>query len=174
MHETPGVPDSGESGLRAANTRLRELLAERDARIAEQTAGNAVLREALTALQSQVVDLAAQVKTNSRNSSEPPSSDGPAKPSPKSLRGKSGRKPGRPEGQHGATMELSEYPDKTVKHRPGKCPCCGKSLKKAPVTAVGRRQVIDIPPVKVVTTEHPRCGGRWRLRLRRRLGLLRG
>ena len=154
MPEVPGVPDSGESGLRAANTRLRKLLAERDAQIAEQAAEIAVLREALAGLQSQVADLIAQVKTNSRNSSKPPSSDGPAKPSPKSLRGKSGRKPGRPKGQPGATMELSEHPDKTVKHRPARCSCCGKSLNKAPVTAVERRQVIDIPPVKAVTTEH--------------------
>jgi len=151
----PGVPDSGDGGLRAANTRLRGLLAERDAEIAS-------LRELVTALQSQIADLAAQVKTNSRNSSKPPSSDGPARPSPKSLRGKSGRRPGRPDGQPGATMELSEHPDRTVKHRPVRCSCCGKSLKKAPVTAVERRQVTDIPPVKAVTTEHQmltvRCG----------------
>jgi len=122
----------------------------------------AALRELVAALRSQVADLAAQVKTNSRNSSKPPSSDGPAKPSPKSLRGKSGRKPGRPKGQPGATMELSEHPDKKVKHRPKRCSCCGKSLKNAPVTAVERRQVIDIPPVKAVTTEHQmltvKCG----------------
>ena len=49
-----------------------------------------------------------------------------------------------------------------MKHRPARCSCCGKSLKKAPVTAVERRQVIDIPPVKAVTTEHQmltvKCG----------------
>lgn len=144
------------------NARLRELLAGRDARIEEQAAENAALRELVAALQSQVADLAAQVKMNSRNSSKPPSSDGPAKPAPKSLRGRSGRKPGRPEGQPGATMELAGNPDKKVKHRPAKCGCCGKSLKNAPVTAVERRQVIDIPPVKAVTTEHQmltvRCG----------------
>jgi len=160
--EVPGVPDSGDGGLRAANTRLRELLADRDARIAEQAAENAVLREALAELQSQVADLAAQVKANSRNSSRPPSSDGPAKPAPKSLRGRSGRKPGRPKGQPGATMELSENPGKKVRHRPAKCARCGKALKSAPVTAVERRQVIDIPPVRAVTTEHQmltvRCG----------------
>jgi hypothetical protein len=116
--EVPGVPDSGDGGLRAANMRLRELLADRDARIVEQAAENAVLREALAELQWQVADLAAQVKANSRNSSRPPSSDGPAKPAPKSLRGRSGRKPGRPKGQPGATMELSENPGKKVRHRP--------------------------------------------------------
>jgi transposase len=153
--EVPGVPDSGDAGLRAANARLRELLSERDAE-------NAELRELVTALQAQVADLAAQVKSNSRNSSRPPSSDGLAKPSPKSLRGKSGRRPGRPKGQPGATMGLSDHPDKTVRHRPARCSCCGKSLKKAPVTGVERRQVIDIPPVKAVTTEHQlltvKCG----------------
>ena len=131
-------------------------------RLAERDAEIAVLREQLSAVQSQLADLAAQVKTNSRNSSKPPSSDGMAKPQPKSLRGKSGRKPGRPKGQPGATMELTEHPDKTVRHRPARCSCCGKSLKKAPVTAVERRQVIDIPPVKAVTTEHQmltvKCG----------------
>jgi transposase/uncharacterized coiled-coil protein SlyX len=150
----PDVPDGGDGGLRAANARLRELLAERDERIAEQDAEIAVLREALAGLQSQVADLAAQVKTNSRNSSKPPSSDGPARPAPKSLRGKSGRKPGRPKGQPGATMQLSEHPDKTVRHRPARCGCCGKSLKGAPETGMERRQVIDIPPVRAKTTEH--------------------
>lgn len=142
--EVPGVPDSGDGGLRAANARLRDLLAERDARlrdllaerdarIAEQAAENAVPREALAELQSQVADLAAQVKASSRNSSRPPSSDGPAKPAPKSLRGRSGRKPGRPKGQPGATMELSGHPDKKVRHRPAKCGRCGKSLRNTPV-----------------------------------------
>jgi transposase len=145
--EVTGVPDSGDAGLRGANARLRELLAERDAKIA-------VLLEQVVVLQSQVEGLAAQVKSNSRNSSKPPSSDGLAKPAPKSLRGKSGRKPGRPKGQPGVTMQLSEHPDKTVRHRPGRCGCCGKSLKGAPVTGTERRQVIDIPAVRARTTEH--------------------
>jgi transposase len=149
----PGVSEDA-AGLRAANARLRELLAERDERIAVQDAEIAVLREALARLQSQVADLAAQVKSNSRNSGRPPSSDGLAKPAPKSLRGKSGRKPGRPKGQPGATMELTDHPDSRVRHRPAKCGCCGKSLKGAEVTAVERRQVIDIPLVRAKTTEH--------------------
>jgi transposase/uncharacterized coiled-coil protein SlyX len=151
--ESPSVPDDA-AGLRAANARLRELLEERNGRIAEQDAEIAGLREVLAGLQAQVEALAAQAKANSRNSSKPPSSDGLAKPAPKSLRKKSGRKPGRPKGQPGATMQLSDHPDKTVKHRPKQCSCCGKSLKRAPVTGTERRQVTDIPPVKAVVTEH--------------------
>jgi transposase len=154
--EVPAVPGNA-AGLRAANARLRGLLAERDAEIAvlrEQNSEIAVLRESLAALQAQVEGLAAQVKASSRNSSKPPSSDGLAKPAPKSLRGKSGRKPGRPKGQPGATMGLTDHPDKKVRHRPAKCGCCGKSLKDAEVTAVERRQVIDIPQVRAKTTEH--------------------
>jgi transposase len=151
--EIPAIPDD-VAGLRAANARLRELLADRDVRIAGQDAEITVLREQLSGLASQVADLAARVQSNSRNSGKPPSSDGLGKPAPKSLRGKSGRKPGRPKGQPGATMQLSEHPDKTVRHRPARCGCCGKSLRKAPVTGAERRQVIDIPPVKAVTTEH--------------------
>jgi transposase len=152
--EVPGVPDSGDAGLRAANARLRGLLAERDERIAALAAENAELREQLAGLGAQVEALAAQVKSNSRNSSKPPSSDGPAKPSPKSLRGKSGRRPGRPEGQPGATMQLSDHPDKVVRHRPKACSCCGKPLRKGEVTGTERRQVIDIPPVRAQVTEH--------------------
>jgi transposase len=152
--ETSFVPDDS-AGLRGANARLRELLAERDAEVG-------LLREQLAALQSQVADLAAQVKSNSRNSSRPPSSDGLAKPAPKSLRGRSGRKPGRPKGQPGATMQLSDHPDRVVKHRPKRCGGCGKSLRRGEVTGTGRRQVIGIPPVKAEVTEHQmltvKCG----------------
>jgi len=159
--EVPSAPDDA-AGLRAANARLRVLLEEQNARIEEQDAEIAELREVLAGLKEQVEALAAQAKANSRNSSKPPSSDGLAKPAPKSLRGKSGRKPGRPKGQPGMTMQLSDHPDKTVKHRPKRCSCCGKSLKRAPVTETERRQVTDIPPVKAVVTEHQmltvRCG----------------
>jgi transposase len=51
-------------------------------------------------------------------------------------------------------MQLTDHPDKTVRHRPSRCGCCGKSLKGAPVTGTERRQVIDIPPVRARTTEH--------------------
>lgn len=86
----PAVPGAGEdaAGLRAANAGLRELLAERDAEIAvlrgqvAELAGlrarAAELAAEAAGLQAQVTDLAARVGQNSKNSSRPPSSDGPA------------------------------------------------------------------------------------------------
>jgi len=136
-----------EAGLRAANARLRELLAERDAEVAG-------LRALVAELQAQVADLAARAGQNSRNSSRPPSQDGLAKPAPRSLRKKSGRKPGRPKGQPGATMQLTEHPDRVVRHVPACCGSCGRGLAGARETGMERRQVTEIPPVKAEVTEH--------------------
>jgi len=56
-----------------------------------------VVRQAdrIEQLEAEVAELRRQVGQNSRNSSKPPSSDSPfIKPAPRSLRRKSGRKPG--------------------------------------------------------------------------------
>jgi len=156
----PGAPDDA-AGLRAANARLRELVAQRDAeitRLRAQVAETAALREQVAQLQAQVADLAARVGQNSKNSSRPPSSDGLAKPAPKSLRNKTGRKPGRPKGQPGATMQLSDHPDHVLRHEPGCCAGCGRGLAGAPQAGVIRRQVTEIPPVKAEVTEHRMIG----------------
>jgi transposase len=158
----PDVPDvpGDAAGLRAANARLRELLAERDAQVAE-------LRALVADLQAQVAELAARAGQNSKNSSRPPSSDGLGKPAPKSLRKKTGRKPGRPKGQPGVTMELTDQPDHVIRHEPPACRNCGTGLAGARETGAERRQVTEIPPVRAEVTEHqmierecPCCGER--------------
>lgn len=148
------------AGLRAANARLRELLAAKDTQI-EALTGQ------LEELRAQVADLAAQARQNSKNSSRPPSSDGLGKPAPKSLRKKTGRKPGRPKGQPGATMELTDHRDHVIRHEPPACRKCGTGLAGARETGAERRQVTEIPPVKAEVTEHqmiemecPCCGKR--------------
>jgi transposase len=155
-----GVPGDG---LRAANSRLRELLSERDAEIAvlrAQVAEVAELRAQVADLQAQVADLAARVSQNSKNSSRPPSSDGLGKPAPKSLRKKTGRKPGRPKGQPGATMRLTDHPDHVIRHEPGRCTGCARDLDGADEAGAERRQVTEIPPVKAEVTEHRLIGRR--------------
>ena len=158
------------AGLRTANARLRELLAERDAHIAHLLAQGAQVDELqarVAELQAQVADLTARVKQTSKNSSRPPSSDGLGKPAPKSLRKKTGRKPGLPKGQPGATMELTGTPDHVLRHEPPACRTCGTGLAGARQTGMERRQVTEIPPVKAEVTEHqmierecPCCGER--------------
>ncbi|MET8535084.1 IS66 family transposase [Streptomyces sp. NPDC005065] len=113
------------------------------------------LRSELAQARARIADLEAQLGQNSTNSSKPPSSDGLAKPAPKSLRGKSGRGPGRPKGQPGATLYQVETPDETFTHRPGPCTGCGADLSEAPVVGVERRQVFDLPEeIRLQVTEH--------------------
>lgn len=122
----------------------------------------------LAAATARVAELEAQVKANSRNSSKPPSSDGLAKPAPKSLRKKTGRKPGGQDGHQGRTLAQAAVPDREVAHEPGGCSGCGTSLAGRPVTGVERRQVFDLPEVKVEVVEHQLverecgCGARTR------------
>ncbi|MEY9997577.1 transposase [Streptomyces sp. V4I8] len=116
----------------------------------------AAARERIVVLEGQVVDLTARLGKNSANSSRPPSSDGLAKPAPKSLRGKSGRGPGRPKGQKGITLRQVADPDHRVEHRPhGPCAGCGADLAGAVVAGIERRQVFDLPErIGLEVTEH--------------------
>ena len=95
-----------------------ELLAEKDAQIA--------------ALTEKIAELTAKLdeknhKKNSGNSSTPPSNDRFDKPTPKSLREKSGRKPGGQPGHKGKGMKLDREPDEVVPHIPDKCQGCPKA-----------------------------------------------
>jgi len=120
---------------------LEALVTEQAARIAEQD-------RLIAELQAQVVELKAKLDQNSRNSSKAPSSDGYSKPSPKkrSLRERSGRKPGGQEGHEGAHLERVEVPDRQIPHEPDLCEGCGRDLADGEELPDGEsRQVFDIP-----------------------------
>ena len=116
----------------------------------------------LERVEARIAELEAQLGKNSSNSSKPPSSDGPAKPPPKSLRGRSGRRPGGQAGHRGQTLCQVGDPDRRERHEPGCCRGCGKDLARAPEAGAERRQVFDTPPITVAVTEHQlikrRCG----------------
>ena len=86
----------------------------------------------------------------------PPSGEGLAKPPPRSrsLRKKTGRRPGGQDGHPGTTLPQVAKPDREVRHEPGSCSGCGAGLAGRPVTGIERRQVFDLPPVTVKVTEH--------------------
>ena len=104
-----------------------------------------------------------QLKKNSRNSHKPPSSDG-LKKIPK-VRKPSGKKPGGQKGHKGTTLRMVGSPDILKVHKVERCGHCGQSLKGKKVLSYDRRQVFDLPPIKVEVTEHQaeikecgRCG----------------
>jgi transposase len=132
----------------ALQTQMNSMQAAYEKRIAELEAENAVLK-------ARVAELEAQLRTNSRNSSKPPSTDGLAKPAPKSLRRKSGHPPGGQPGHEGTTLRQVTDPSVIVRHEPAACGGCGSELGAAAMeVGCSRRQVFDIPPITVQVTEH--------------------
>jgi len=95
-----------------------------------------------------------KTKKDSNNSSLPPSKDENRPPRTSSLREKGGRKAGGQPGHDGKTLEMVDNPDEIVEHRACFCPECGKDVSSHPFEYYGKRQVIDIPVIKPIVTEH--------------------
>ena len=91
---------------------------------------------------------------NSRNSSIPPSKDENRPSKTQSLRESSGKKSGGQPGHKGHTREMTAFPDAVVDHNPDYCTCCGRDLCDINAELSSKRQVIDIPVVRPVCTEH--------------------
>ena len=122
--------------------------------LCDLSAENAALREENALLRERLKALEERLAQNSRNSSKPPSSDGPYKPAPRSLRRRGECKSGGQPGHKGHTLKMVENPDHTCLHQVDKCKKCGRSLKRKKATSIEKRQVFDIPPVKIEVTEH--------------------
>ena len=140
MSDTPHAPVSDEvAWLRARvaeledlTAQLREAAAARDELAAAQLAARDAQIAALAAL---VEELRRRLDKDSSTSSKPPSSDSPytKKPRDRSLRGRSGRKPGKQPGAQSSTLRQSPDPGETVLCGPAACGCCGHDLTGEPV-----------------------------------------
>ncbi len=131
-------------GLESEVERLNQVIAGKDA--------------VILSLQEKVKELTRRTNMNSSNSSKPPSSDGYRKPNPRSLRRKTGRRPGGQPGHEGHGIRLPHAPDETIDHLPMKCTDC-PNLKDCASGSVfscaESRYVIDAVMLTKVT-EHRR------------------
>jgi len=125
------------------------------------------------ALEVEIATLRERVSRNSRNSSRPPSSDGPEVPQKPRQRAKSGRKRGAQKGHKGTRRKL--VPIEQVKEvhdvKPDACRRCGHELVGGAPEPY-RHQVTEIPPVVAEVTEYrlhilacPQCGTETRAEL---------
>jgi transposase len=151
--ETAGVPGDvsalrAEIGrLREANERLRMLLEDKDAQIAE--------------LKARVARLERLISRNSGNSSMPPSADDlPGKKPPEhKARGGTGtkRRPGKQPGAPGAYLAWQEHPDKTGDVFPqGRCECSRDLADARDLGVAYSHQVTDLPEARAQTTQYDR------------------
>jgi transposase len=110
------------------------------------------LLKRIEVLEAENKKLRDQLALNSQNSSKPPSTD--QSRNTKSLRKRNGRSPGGQPGHEGNHLAFSESPDHVELHSPNTCETCGEGLSDVAVQATLKRQVFDIPPLKLEVTEH--------------------
>ena len=145
---------------------LETQLAERDARIA-------VLEQQVTALLARVATLEERLGRSSRNSSKPPSSDGPAdrhnRPGKKPTGRSAGGQPGH--DKHERPEVPPEKVAKRVVLRPERCAKCAKRLVGSDPEP-NRHQVFELPEIEPIVTEYllhllqcPDCGHATRAKL---------
>jgi transposase len=149
--------DDAQALYRAGEDAVVHVLLELDHVKAEVTtlkADNAALRQECQALRDEVHTLKETAAKDSHNSSKPPSSDGLAKPKPKSLRPPSTRRTGGQPGHPGRTLRMVDMPHRTVRHQVARCADCGRSLADQAPDRIERRQVFDLPEPTLEVTEH--------------------
>ena len=114
--------DKQETGDSSLTT--EEIITSQAQRIKEQEDIIKDLQKTIERLNQTIKELTEKLGRNSRNSSKPPSSDGLAKPSPKSLRKSSGKKAGGQKGHPGAHLTTIAEPDEVIQHIPAACDHC--------------------------------------------------
>jgi transposase len=137
-------------------------LRERNRELEEQVKQIPVLQEIIKQLSEQVKKLQEQVAKNSQNSSLPPSSDRFVRQKKtRSLRSKSGKKPGGQAGHQGHSLQMSAEPTEVIALAPVTiCQHCQADLSEVAAHSLEARQVIDVPaPPPLLVTQYE---GQWK------------
>ena len=149
--------------LSAKITRLQSQLKRTKDKLSQQQCLTHQLTRRVQQLEAalqQKIPSSAHVEPDSHNSNLSPSSDRPAAKAAnlirrtRSLRQRTGRKVGGQAGHPGTTLQRVEQPDRVILHEPKLCRGSGASLANGRVVACHRRQVFDLPKVKVEVIEH--------------------
>ena len=144
---------SDKEGMEALPELDRLSVAEKDDLIRALFAQVQALTKQVETLAAKVRELEGRLAKNSRNSSNPPSSDGMNKPNPKSQRPVGAKSSGGQKGHSGHTLKKTTEPDHIEVHAPPEhCDACGCPLTNAAI--IETRQVFDIPPLRHEVTEH--------------------
>lgn len=115
---------------------------------------NLDLKKEVVRLKEKVIILEGKLqRKNSTNSSIAPSKDENRVKRNQSLRTKTGKKTGGQKGSKGTTLKMHDVVDTIVDHQMDYCTSCGEELLGTQEFA-GKRQVVDIPPIKAIITEH--------------------
>lgn len=151
--DSPGVADASQSADKPATVQQCHAVIEAQARKIEELQARLVQQEQVLA------ELNERVKLNSRNSSKPPSSDGPGAGN-RAQRRANARRRGAQKGHPGSFRALLDESqvDRVVECAPAPVCECG-----AAVVAEGqplRHQVFDVPPVKAQVDEYRLYSGR--------------
>jgi transposase len=136
-----------------ANQDLREGLKQAIRAIESQQEQIKMLEGLIAAQQERIKTLEGQLAKDSHNSSLPPSSDRFVRV-PKSLRKKSGKKPGGQHGHRGHHLPQVEALDEVLIHPVERCERCQHDLCGQKASLPERRQVIDLPAKRLWVTEH--------------------
>ncbi|MGC8628270.1 MAG: IS66 family transposase zinc-finger binding domain-containing protein, partial [Acidimicrobiales bacterium] len=111
----------------------------------------------IQSLRDRVGRLEPELKADSSTTGKPPSSDPIGTRKKRAERRAEARaekrRAGKQLGSPGANL-ARRAPDKVVEHRPMSCRACGADLREAELVAEQVRQVIDLPPVVPVVTDH--------------------
>jgi transposase len=161
------------AGDAPSNEVYEQRIAELEALVAKQAEMIETQRQAIERLEAEVAELRRQLGQNSGNSGKPPSRDSAAerrrqaeerqrRAQAKGAGAK--RRRGKQRGTKGNGLKMSPTPDEVVDHRPERCEGCGAELGTDAPSEFTARQVIELPEVRPVVTEHRahachcRCG----------------